>query len=219
MIKKNNFFKPSRFVFILLSLAFSTSAPLYAFELSLTPFGEPTYLGINAGISVIDIGSKQFTAQGQDISIDIDESSTQLSLFFVVPLSQSSGIELSLSQLGSYVFFGEIDGSINVGSMEGEQTYQGLGLNAYYQKNFTRFATRAHAGIVQTRIVTEGFIDLVAKPKQSINDTENSTNFYLSLETNKTIYKDWSLGPAFSYLNSSDPIQIFSLKLSKEIKP
>lgn len=216
MPKKFKFLNSLRLVFSLLSLMIATSS--YAMELNFKPFSEPTYLGLNLGISHIDIGAEQFSAQGQDISIDLDDSSQLVSLFYVVPFNRNMGMELSLAQLGTYAFSGAIDGNINVGSVKGEQSYQGLGINAYYQKPFKHFAVRAHLGLIQTRIVTEGTIDLVAKPKQSIDDTENSTNLYLSLETNKTFYKDWSLGPAISFLNSSDPLQIFSLKLSKELK-
>jgi len=216
MLREINLFNACKIFFIISNLVFIS--PSQSAELSLSPFGLPSYFGVNLGLSTIDISSKTFREQGQDISVDIDEKSQVISLFFVAPLNQTSGIEISFSQFGSYAFLGNITGNLNIGDFEGEQTYQGLGINAYYQKSFKQFATRVHLGLVETRIVTEGSIDLVGKAKQSMNDTEFSTNTYLSLETNKTIYKDWSLGPSFSILNSSDPIQSFSLKLSKELK-
>jgi hypothetical protein len=219
MNKKITFFKKSKLLFSFLAVTFATHLPaqVSALELSLTPFGEPTYLGLNLGMSTIDIGSERFSEQGLDVDLNLDDSSTLASLFFVVPVNKDMGLELSISQMGNFMFSGDISGNLNVGTIEGEQTYRGVGINAYYQKIFNNFATRAHLGMVQTIIKTEGNIDLVGKSAQSINDTENSTNLFFSLETNKTIYKDWSLGPAISILNTADRIQIFSLKLSKEL--
>jgi len=219
-MKKIHCLNKSKLLFSLLTVAFASHLPaqVSALELSLTPFGQATYLGLNLGTSSIDIGSERFSAQGLDVDLNLDNSSSLASLFFVVPVNRDIGLEFSISQIGNYTFTGDVSGNLNIGTIEGEQTYRGLGINTYYQKIFNNFATRAHLGIIQTFIKTEGYIDLIGKPDQSINDSENSTNLYLSLETNKTIYKDWSLGPSISILNTADRVQIFSIKLSKELK-
>ncbi len=205
--------------YLLLSLLLGTEIAL-AIEWSnwkekLFPFHRGSYVGLGLGLASIDIGNENFNVQGQGVSIDI-ENSPQLSLYWVLPYSDRTGVELALIHAGAFEFEGNLTGLQNFGRIEGEQKYQGALANIYFQDDLGPFAYRLHLGAMQTILTTEGEVNPVGLPSQSLDYTENSTNMYFAFETNKIIFDKWSIGPSISIINAGDQIHSFSLKLSRK---
>jgi len=172
-------------------------------------------LGFGIGQSRIDIGSNTFNAAGQNLNIDMDEQSLHLQLFVLMSLSKNSGLELAVHNLGNYEFSGQLNSNQNIGSIQGELEYQTLSLSAHYKKSFSLFDSRFSAGVMQTKQTTSGNIDLIGNPPNSLSNSENAANPFVMLEAYREVYQSWSVGPAFSWIDSGDPIQSLSLRLSR----
>jgi LysM repeat protein len=174
------------------------------------------YYGILLGQIQLDTPTN-FSVNEQDINLKLDDTDTHLALFFAISLAKSIGVEFSLAHLGNFSFTGDISGSKNFGSVIGEQDYLGLNVSAYYAKPFKYFDTRIHLGAAALQQKTTGTLDLIGKPDQSIDNSEFSSNLFLQLEVSKEVYKDWSVGPTISIIDTSDRIQSISIKLSRKI--
>ena len=189
--------------------------PKWKFDFKYDPGFE---LGFGIGQSQVDIGSGNFNVAGQNIDIDMEEQSLHLQLFLIMSLNESFGLEFALHQLGTYEFSGELSSSQNIGTTQGEQKYQALSLSAHYKNSFNFFDTRFSAGLMQIKQSTSGSIDILGNDPESLSNSENSSNLFLALEAHREIYKSWSIGPIFTWVDTGDPIQSLSLRLSRPLR-
>ena len=180
---------------------------------------DPSFdLGFGVGQSRVDIGASNFSAAEQNFNIDMDEQSLHLQLFLIMSLNQTVGLELALHSLGEYEFSGELNSNLNIGTTQGEQKYQALSLSAHYKKRISFFDTRFSAGLMQIKQSTFGSIDTLGNAPVPLSNDENSSNPFIALEAHKKVYNDWSFGPIFTWVDTGDPIQSLSLRLSRPLR-
>lgn len=173
--------------------------------------------GFGLGHSSIDIGSKNFNIAGQNISTNIDDS-IHLQIFFVVPYDDKFGFEFSLASLGTFDFSGQVTSTQNSGTFKGEQKFQTFATSGHYKHAFKYFDSRVHVGVMQIRHETNGTLNLIGNDPQSLDNSKNSSNPFITVEASKKIYSDWFIGPALSYIDSGDPIQSLSLRLTRAVQ-
>ena len=212
--------------FLTFSLVFFLTAKvshLAALDLDFKLNENDAYYGLSLGQSQLKTGSNNFRIQNQDFVTDIKDKNASLSSYFGIPFSTNFsnelGVEFSAHILGDYEFAGILTGNTNLGTTEGEQSFYGLGTSVFYQKDFQHFSAKAHTGFMYVRLTVDGKIDIVGQTQnQSLSYSENSGNIFFGIEASKKVYKDWHLAPSFTYFNTGDPIQNFSLKITHSVE-
>ncbi len=200
----------------LLGLCASTAS--FALDFSFTEgfTNQPVYYGVGITRYTLDADSR-FKTGSLNIESDFEDSQTGFNAFFGLPYNDTLGLEFSLAWFGSYEFEGTVGGS-NVGTLSGEQSHLGLGSSVYYRYPFEHFVAKASIGALLMRSETEGTLDLLGKPEQSLNYTESSGNLSLALEVQKEIKNNWHVAGGLSFISTSDALQGFSIKLIRVVK-